>query len=77
MKYTGKRLARVARKLGHSQIVQVLLAAGADPTVADAEGLTPAAVARRAVNLNPQRREEYQAIADLFPPAPGAGNGRT
>ena len=73
----GRTPLHLAAEGGHAQVVRMLLAAGADPTVADAEGLTPAAVARRAVNLNPQRREEYQAIADLFPPAPGAGNGRT
>src|SRR5688500_3481788 len=62
----GRTALHMAAAWGHADVVQLLLENGANPTVVDHQGMTPANVARRGYGSNNVTDGQRSAVCKLF-----------
>jgi hypothetical protein len=62
----GRTALHMAAAWGHADVAQLLLENGADPMIADDEGMTPPNVARNGYRSNPVTSERRSAVCNLF-----------
>ena len=62
----GRTALHMAAAWGHADMVGLLLANGADPTLAEDDGLTPPQVAGHGYRSNPVTVERRRAVCELF-----------
>lgn len=62
----GRTALHMAAAWGHADVAELLLESGADPTIADDEGLTPPGVAPHGYGSNKVTAEQRSAVYELF-----------